>query len=104
MILHQDNAPAHTAATTSLEIQLLGFETLLHAPYSPDLAPMDFAVFPLIKSQLRGIKFRNFTELRTATLRIISGIESDWYSKVYDKWVDRQRKCVGCNGEYFEKE
>jgi hypothetical protein len=45
----------HTAATTSLEIQLLGFETLLQAQYSPDLVPMDFALFPLIKSQLRGI-------------------------------------------------
>jgi hypothetical protein len=65
---------------------------------------MDFAVFPLIKSQLRGIKLRNFTELKTATLRIISGIESDWYAKVYDKSVVRQRKCVECNGEYFEKE
>jgi hypothetical protein len=84
------------AATNSLEIQLLEFETLLHAPYSMDLALMDFTVFPLIKSQLRGITFRNFTK----TILIISGIESDWYSKVYDKWVDRQRKCVGSNGEH----
>lgn len=53
IILHQDNAPAHTAATTCLEIELLGFDLLEHPPYSPDLAPMDFAIFPFIKSQLR---------------------------------------------------
>ena len=23
---------------------------------------------------------------------------------VYDKWVERQMKCVECNGDYFEKE
>ena len=32
--------------------------------YSPDLAPMDFAVFPYIKSFLRGMRFDNLSELR----------------------------------------
>jgi hypothetical protein len=32
--------------------------------YSPDLAPMDFAVFPYIKSFLQGMRFDNLSELR----------------------------------------
>jgi hypothetical protein len=44
VILHQDNAPAHTSQKTQLELDLLGFECLKHPPYSPDLTPMDFAV------------------------------------------------------------
>uniref|UniRef100_K1QK63 Uncharacterized protein n=1 Tax=Magallana gigas TaxID=29159 RepID=K1QK63_MAGGI len=36
VILHQDNAPAHTAASTCLEIELLGFDLLEHLSYSPD--------------------------------------------------------------------
>ena len=45
-LLHQDNAPPHVSAETRLELSLLELETVPHAPYSPDLAPMDFAVFP----------------------------------------------------------
>lgn len=67
IIFHQDNAPAHTAVQTQLEIELLGFERLQHPPYSPDLAPMDFAVFPKLKSALRGIKFHDIEELKRAT-------------------------------------
>jgi hypothetical protein len=45
IILHKDNAPGHRAQSTQLEISLLGFETLEHPPYSPDLKPMDIRVF-----------------------------------------------------------
>ena len=63
VILHQDNAPAHTSQKTQLEIDLLEFQCLKHPPYSPDLAPMDFVVFPYIKSSLRGMRFDNLSEL-----------------------------------------
>ena len=43
IIYHHDNAPSHRAADTLGRIDFLGME---HAPYSPDLAPMDFALFP----------------------------------------------------------
>jgi hypothetical protein len=50
-----------------LDISLLEFEVLEHPPYSPDLAPMDFRVFPEIKSCLRVRKFDSVQELRRAT-------------------------------------
>ena len=34
-----------------------GFEVLLHLPYSPDVAPSDFYLFPKLKSNLRGTQF-----------------------------------------------
>lgn len=54
IIYHQDNAPSHTAEQTKLELDLLGFSRISHPPYSPDLAPMDFALFPYLKAELRG--------------------------------------------------
>ena len=69
--LHQDNAPAHTSQKTQLEIDLLEFQCLKHPPYSPDLAPMDFAVFLYIKSFLRGMRFDNLSELRQAVTNVI---------------------------------
>jgi hypothetical protein len=38
--------------------------------YSPDLAPMDFAVLPYIKSFLRGMRFDNLSELRQAVMNV----------------------------------
>lgn len=41
------------AAAIDLEVAVLGFGRVAHPPYSPDLAPFDFGIFPAIKSQLK---------------------------------------------------
>ena len=58
--LHQDNAPAHSTAL--VQVFFWGGEgggggkeshhPGLSAPYSPDLSPCDFWLFPKLKSQL----------------------------------------------------
>lgn len=104
VVLHQDNAPSHTAVHTQLEIDVLGFQRVEHPPYSPDLAPLDFAYFPKLKSHLRGNHFQDRDEIRFAIRNFNRGIDSQWYRGVYDKWVKRHQKCITCAGEYFEKE
>ena len=42
----QDNAPAHRALATQMKLAYLGFQCLDHPPYSPDLAPSDYHLFP----------------------------------------------------------
>ena len=44
MILQQDNARS-AAKITQEKIKQLGWELLLHPPYSPDLAPSDYHHF-----------------------------------------------------------
>lgn len=83
IILHQDNAPAHTAASTCLEIELLGFNLLEHPPYSPNLAPMDFAILSFIKSQPKEVRFEVSDELKYAPRTIISKFDRKWYSDVF---------------------
>ncbi len=103
VIFHQDNAPAHRAASTMLELAVLGFQVLDHPPYSPDLAPMDFRVFPELKASLRGRKFTNLQELRRATRDAIRSFDPQWYKETFAMWVSRHRKCVSVNGDYVEK-
>ena len=79
VIFHQDNALCYTSHNTLLELDLIGFQRLQHAPYSPDLAPLDFAVFPYLKSQLRGRKFENLQELQEETLKVFRGLNSSWF-------------------------
>ena len=102
-ILYQDNAPAHRANSTQLEIDLLGFEVLEHPPYSPNLAPMDFRTFPDVKHDLRGKRFNNAHELTFAARKIVSKLDVNWYKDTYSKRVARHQKCVALNGDYVEK-
>lgn len=50
----QDNAPAHKSRIAMNTIHDLGFKTLDHPPYSPDLAPSDYYLFPQLKKNLKG--------------------------------------------------
>jgi len=50
LILH-DNAPAHRALATQKKLAYLGFQCLDHPPYSPDLAPSDYHLFPGLKKK-----------------------------------------------------
>ena len=60
-LLH-DNAPVHCSAVVQDYLRTQGFKTLSHPAYSPDLAPYDFWLNPVIKKCLSGRKF----ETRTA--------------------------------------
>ena len=103
VILHHDNAPAHRAQSTELEISLLGFSLLPHPPYSPDLAPMDFRLFPDMKRELRGQRFETTLELRNKAREVISSFSQDWFKVTFMQWVQRHRKCVATGGDYVEK-
>jgi len=56
VLFHHDNASAHTSALAKAKLLELGLELLPHLPYSPDLAPCDFFLFPNSKKTLAGQK------------------------------------------------
>ena len=103
IILHQDNAPPHRAASTLMDIDFLGFERLEHSPYSPDLAPMDFEIFPRLKKELRGVRHENRHELQQHVQNVVRGFDRQLYGTVFDKWISRHQKCIDAKGQYFEK-
>jgi len=49
LFLH-DNAPAHRALATQKKLAYLGFQSLDHPPFSPDLAPSEYHLFPALKN------------------------------------------------------
>ncbi len=53
-VLHQDNATPHTAAVVQQWFQDQDIELMPHSPYSPDLAPCNFWLFPTLKRAFRG--------------------------------------------------
>jgi histone-lysine N-methyltransferase SETMAR len=45
VIFHQDNARLHMAVNTLKKLSELGWEILIHPPYSPDTAPLGYHLF-----------------------------------------------------------
>ena len=57
IILLHNNAPAHKSATVQEYLKESGLDVLDHPPYSPDLSPCDFWLFPRLKEMLTGHPF-----------------------------------------------
>ena len=78
LFLH-DNAPAHSALATQKNLAYLGFECLDHPPYSPDLAPSDYHLFPGLKKQLNGCHFSSDAGVMAAAETWLGGQPSDFF-------------------------
>ncbi len=101
-LLHHDNASPHTSVLTLALIGSSGIEMVPHPPYSPDLAPCDYFLFPRLKAELQGHKHRNLPDLRTAISRTLEHIPAKHYSAALDTLPVRWMKCLKASGDYFE--
>nr|CAP20055.1 transposase [Portunus trituberculatus] len=100
--LHHDNALQSHAVKTRQFLEESKLQLINHPPYSPDLAPCDFWLFPKLSEKLAGINFQREQDLArkiNAELRTISDCE---YSECFVKWMTRLQKCVNLRGEYVE--
>lgn len=79
ILCHHDNAPAHSSRVVAAKLQDLGYELLPHPPYSPDLAPSDFFLFPNMKTWLGGKRFTSNEEVVAETEAYFVEFEKDYF-------------------------
>lgn len=101
MLLH-DNAAPHKAKVTTTFLEERRVKVLDHPPYSPDLAPCDFWLFPTLKERLAGRKFDRIQDLTKAVKSELESIPREEYQKAFQKWQGRLQKCIQAQGKYFE--
>jgi len=99
--IHLDNSKPHRANATRDAMTGLGLLELPHPPYSPDIAPSDFALFGWLKGQLAHRDIANRTELERAIRELLAGIPETWFLAVWEEWEKRLEWVVENNGEYF---
>ena len=102
MCLIHDNAPAHKCVFVQ---DLLKEEKVVqpsHPPYSPDLSPCDFFLFPLLKKTLSGRRYESRSALGSAIYQRLQGIPKKAYFSAFTEWISRLEKCVFVKEEYFE--
>jgi hypothetical protein len=56
--------PSHTSVFTQQFLAKHKMAIIRHPPYSPDLAPCDFFVFPKMKFKLKGRRFDTTEEIQ----------------------------------------
>ncbi len=101
-VLQHDNASCHTSVLTLAKIGESGIDLLSHPPYSPDLVPADYFLFPHLKSFLRGREFRNIPALQAEVRHLLLAMEPELFKSAILDMPRRWLKCIHNNGEYFE--
>lgn len=102
-ILLQDNARPHVSKRSLETITEIGLQTLSHPPYSPDLSPCDYFLFPIMKKPLRGRKFADLDELKMEIKRWCRNQKKEFFADGMKKLQERYEKCVRLQGDYVEK-
>ena len=75
----------------------MGIKTIRHRPYSRDLAPCDFSLFP----KLRGCRYETIEEMKEAVTKVIDTLIQEDFHGAFQKLLQRY-KCIAPGGDYFE--
>ena len=67
-------------------------------PYSPDLAPCDFCLFP----KLWGCRYETTEEMKEAVTKVIETLTQEDFHGAFQKLLERYNKCIATGGDYFE--
>ena len=75
----------------------MGIKTVPHPPYSPDLAPCDFWLFP----KLTGCRYEIIEEGKEAVTKVIDMLRQEDFHGAFQKLL-KWYKCIATGGDYFE--
>ena len=81
----QDNAPVHNSILVTDYLSKMGIKTVRHRPYSPDLAPCDFCLFP----KLTGCRYETIEEMKEAVTKVIDTLTQEDFHGTFQKLLDR---------------
>jgi hypothetical protein len=87
--LHFDNCSIHRSRVTKDFMEHNDMESMLHPPYSPDLAPSDFFLFSPINNRLDQFECDDPNTLFEAVSEILGTIQTDDLRRVFQRWIER---------------
>ena len=97
-----DNAPAHNSSLITDYLSKMGINTVPQPPYSPDLAPCNFCLFPKLKEKLRGCCYETIGEMKEAVTKVIDMLTQEDFHGAFQKLLEWYNKCIAAGGDYFE--
>jgi histone-lysine N-methyltransferase SETMAR len=73
-----------------------------HPPYSPDLSPPDYFIFPKMKMKLKELYFADVAEIQEAVTDELKKAQKEEFSAAFHKFYNRAHACIYTNEAYFE--
>ena len=81
-LLHHDKAPVHSALLTRF-LTDNNMTVVPHLPYSPDLAPSDFLLFPKLKMKLKGRRFKTLEEIQAESQAVLNALRENYFQECF---------------------
>ena len=75
----------------------MDIKTVPRRPYSQDLAPRDFWLFP----KLRGCRYETIKEMKEAMTKVVDTLTQEDFHGAFQKFLE-QYKCIAAGGDYFK--
>jgi hypothetical protein len=79
-----------------------GIRFLDHPPYSPDLAPADFWLFPKFKLAMKGDRHDTIQDIQRECAAVLNAIPQKEYSDCFQKLCNRFHLRIDSEGDYYE--
>ena len=76
----------------------MGIKTVPQPPWSPDLAPCDFWLFP----KLTGYRYETIEEMKEALTKVSDTLTQEDFHGALKKLLERYNKCIAAGGDYFK--
>ena len=76
----------------------MGIKTFPQPPYSPDLAPRDFWLFP----KLGGCRYETIEGMKEAVTKVIDTLTQEDFYGAFQQLLERYNKRIAAGGDYFE--
>ena len=95
---HLDNTPVHDSILVIDYLTKMGIKTVPQPPYSTDVAPCDFWLFP----KLRGCRYETIEGMKETMTKIIYPLTQEDFHGAFQKLLERYKKCIAAGGDYVE--
>lgn len=104
-VFQQDSAPAHKAKSTQAWFRANKIDFIAQEEWpssSPDLNPLDYAIWQLIEEKACAKPHMNLDSLKRAILKAVAELDMVVVRAAIDDWPRRLKACIHARGGHFE--
>jgi histone-lysine N-methyltransferase SETMAR len=100
LVIHLDNCSVHTSRVSTEWLEEHDMRRMPQPPYSPDLVPSDFYLFPTVKERLERIQLADEDQFFESLQEILNDLDHEELNTVFRAWVRRVQEVSEGNRNY----
>jgi transposase len=101
-LLHHDNTPTHTVLSIRQFFAKDPIPTIPQPPYSSNISPPEFFLFPKLKITLKERRFQRVDDIITNVTNDLKAKPQTSSKQRFLKWKRRWDRFIAVQGNYFE--